>query len=164
MALAMHLSLSTGLVMPNVPAMRQPTVVTACAGIRCAATATTTDTELMGVVVATTAPPPEGFEWSTLPEFGGPPAPVDPPPSPAPAEKTEPAKKTTDASSEWPMLGGSNKAYKVKSGTREAWTPPEGWTKPTKPVQSWYDKGDRLDAAPRAYPYVRSWYDLGLTL
>ena len=74
----------------------------------------------------------------------------------APTTPTEPT--------EWPMLGGTNKAYKVKSGTREAWTPPEGWTKPTKPVQSWYDKGDRLDAAPRANPYVRSWYDLGLTL
>lgn len=27
---------------------------------------------------------------------------------------------------------------------RTVWVPPPGWVKPTKPVQSWYDKGQRL--------------------
>jgi len=27
---------------------------------------------------------------------------------------------------------------------REVWVPPAGWKPPTKPVQSWYDKGQRL--------------------
>ena len=53
---------------------------------------------------------------------------------------------------------------KVKAAARELWVAPEGWVKPAKPVQSWYDKGVRLDDAPRQYPYVRSWYDLGLRL
>ena len=36
---------------------------------------------------------------------------------------------------------------------REVWVPPPGWVKPTKPVQSWYDKGQRLTpVAEKAAP------------
>jgi len=39
-----------------------------------------------------------------------------------------------------------------KTPPREQWDPPPGWMKPTKPVVSWYDRGDRLvpDAKPTA--------------
>ena len=41
---------------------------------------------------------------------------------------------------------------------RELWQPPAGWAAPTKPVASWYDKGERLT------PAVKSWFDAGLRL
>ena len=50
----------------------------------------------------------------------------------------------SDAPAAFPMLGGTNKQYKVKSVAREARTPPPGWEKPTKSVSSWYDRGERL--------------------
>jgi len=52
------------------------------------------------------------------------------------------------------MLGGSGALHPMagpwpKVPAREQWTPPAGWKKPTKPVTSWYDRGDRLvDATP----------------
>jgi hypothetical protein len=53
---------------------------------------------------------------------------------------------------EWPALGGSGAFHPMrgpwpKAPAREQWTPPPGWTKPSKPVLSWYDKGERLTSA-----------------
>jgi len=92
---------------------------------------------------------------------------------------------------EWPMLGGVNKP-RPKRPSREIWTPPPGWTPPTKSVQSWYDRGVRLTtpdtswldadvrletppaATPRTDPVqssyvklpppVHSWFDAGVRL
>jgi len=41
---------------------------------------------------------------------------------------------------------------------REAWCAPADWTKPAKPVTSWYDMGARLR------PPVASWHDKGIRL
>ena len=35
---------------------------------------------------------------------------------------------------------------------RTVWVPPPGWVRPTKPVQSWYDKGQRLTPPVAAKP------------
>ena len=66
---------------------------------------------------------------------------------------------------EWPMLGGSGALHPMagpwpKTPTREQWTPPEGWTPPSKPppVGSWFDAGKRL------VPAVNSWFDIGARL
>jgi hypothetical protein len=54
---------------------------------------------------------------------------------------------------------------------RTVWVPPPGWVKPTKPVQSWYDKGQRLTppvaakAAPAKptnfFDQVKAFFDQG---
>ena len=65
-------------------------------------------------------------------------APVEPPPPPpaAPVVRlvaTGAALGTHRMAGRWPG-----------DPQREMWVPPPGWVKPTKPVQSWYDKGQRL--------------------
>jgi len=49
----------------------------------------------------------------------------------------------------WPAMGGSGAWHPMrgpwpKTPPREQWTPPAGWKPPSKPVTSWYDRGDRL--------------------
>jgi len=75
---------------------------------------------------------------------------ASPPPPPPPRKAV--AKKST-----W-GLGPKAKKVTVSqhrmTGTmpapppREIWKPPPGWKPPTKPVQSWYDKGLRLSPPP----------------
>ena len=63
-------------------------------------------------------------------------APVEPPPPAAPVGDWYKGKRslgTHRSAGRWP---GDAK--------RTVWVPPPGWVKPTKPVQSWYDKGERL--------------------
>ena len=62
-----------------------------------------------------------------------------------------------------PSIGGGGACHPMAgpweaAPARELWEPPAGWTKPTKPVSSWYDKGERLT------PPVSSWYDKGIRL
>jgi hypothetical protein len=59
--------------------------------------------------------------------------------------------KAASTQVEWPALGGSGAFHPMrgpwpKAPAREQWTPPPGWTKPSKPVLSWYDKGERLSS------------------
>ena len=93
------------------------------------------------------------------------PAPPPPPPAPPPA----PIPKS------WPLVGGSGGSHRMRgpyprTPPREQWIPPPGWKPPTKPVTSWYDRGDRLvppappPAAPTAAPpsppsFVKSFDD-----
>ena len=72
------------------------------------------------------------------------------PPPPAP-------KSVPKATKKYPLRGGQP-TWHPKRGPwprdppRELWKPPKGWSKPTKPVTSWYDRGDRLMAAPPPAP------------
>ena len=64
---------------------------------------------------------------------------------------------------EWPAVGGTGGPHRMSgpyppAAAREQWEAPAGWAKPTKPVSSWYDKGERLT------PPVKSWYDTGIRL
>ena len=73
--------------------------------------------------------------------------------------------KTASTQVEWPALGGSGAFHPMrgpwpKAPAREQWTPPPGWIKPSKPVLSWYDKGERLTSAvammaAEATPYAQ---------
>ena len=72
----------------------------------------------------------------------------------APATKPPAARSSKAAStpsgSSWGLNGRRTVSPHRMSGTmpkpkpRQAWKPPKGWTPPKKPVQSWYDRGDRL--------------------
>ena len=86
---------------------------------------------------------------------------------------------STPSGSSWGLHGGLKGPRRTisphrMSGTmpkakpRQAWKPPKGWTPPKKPVQSWYDRGDRLTppspppAPPEAPPppaKKKSWAD-----
>ena len=51
----------------------------------------------------------------------------------------------------WPAMGGSGAWHPMrgpwpKTPPREQWIPPAGWKPPSKPVTSWYDRGDRLSS------------------
>jgi len=69
-----------------------------------------------------------------------------------PSAPNAPAKKASSPSSarrKWPLRGGSGGPHPMRGPwppppPREQWTPPPGWKKPSKPVQSWYDRGVRL--------------------
>ena len=99
------------------------------------------------------------------------------PSPPKPAKSTPPARKPVarakpkgwglgnygKSKAPHPMAGPWPKAPK-----REEWVPPEGWEPPKKPVQSWYDRGERLKppapppaAAPTApaKPTLKSFLD-----
>merc|ERR1719183_528277 len=77
-----------------------------------------------------------------------PPAPVVAPPPPPPAPPPPPPSPT-----DW-YTGKRTAGYHRSAGRwpgdpkREVWVPPAGWKPPTKPVQSWYDKGLRLEPPP----------------
>jgi len=79
-------------------------------------------------------------------------------PAPPPPAEASPAPAPPPSPKNWPMKGGSGAAHPLagpwpKTPVREIWTPPPGWKPPTKPVTSWYDRGDRLvAAAPAAAP------------
>merc|ERR1719310_156487 len=82
-----------------------------------------------------------------------PPAPLPTPPTPA----TETAPPPPPAPQDWPLRGGGGGTHRAagrwpKPAARELWTPPPGWTPPTKPVSSWYDRGIRLASAAPAEP------------
>eukprot|EP00908_Phaeocystis_cordata_P003475 Transcript_13807.p1 GENE.Transcript_13807~~Transcript_13807.p1 ORF type:complete len:348 (+),score=12.97 Transcript_13807:55-1098(+) len=100
-------------------------------------------------------------------------APVVAPPPPPPAPPPPPPSPT-----DW-YTGKRTAGYHRSAGRwpgdpkREMWVPPAGWKPPTKPVQSWYDKGLRLEPppAPPAAPekakpsstafmdQVKAWFD-----
>ena len=75
-------------------------------------------------------------------------APVVAPPPPPPAPPPPPPSPT-----DW-YTGKRTAGYHRSAGRwpgdpkREMWVPPAGWKPPTKPVQSWYDKGLRLEPPP----------------
>ena len=59
----------------------------------------------------------------------------------------------------WPLVGGPGGPHPKRGPwprdpPRQQWEPPPGWVPPTKPVSSWYDRGDRLvpPAPPPAPP------------
>ena len=99
--------------------------------------------------------PPPGFVWA---EDLADAAPATPPAKPVVSwydsgkrlsSPVTVATKTASTQVEWPALGGSGAFHPMrgpwpKAPAREQWTPPPGWIKPSKPVSSWYDKGDRL--------------------
>ena len=99
--------------------------------------------------------PPPGFVWA---EDLADAAPATPPAKPVVSwydsgkrlsAPVTVATKTASTQVEWPALGGSGAFHPMrgpwpKAPAREQWTPPPGWIKPSKPVSSWYDKGDRL--------------------
>ena len=70
----------------------------------------------------------------------------------SPSAPSPPARKPPSFSSsrkKWPLRGGSGGPHPMRGPwppppPRELWTPPPGWKKPSKPVQSWYDRGVRL--------------------
>ena len=76
------------------------------------------------------------------------------------------ALKIGQTSFEWkkPKLLNDDPAHqnppKPKPVARKVWKPPFGW----KPPAVDYSKAPAAAAAPRAFPYVRSWYDLGMRL
>ena len=86
-----------------------------------------------------------------------------PPPKAKAAAPAAPKAKAKPTGTGWGLhskarrvtIGGHPKQGNMpKPKPREIWTPPPGWTPPTKPVQSWYDKGLRLEppAPPPAPP------------
>ena len=101
--------------------------------------------------------PPPGFVWA---EDLADAAPATPPAKPVVSwydsgkrlsAPVTVATKTASTQVEWPALGGSGAFHPMrgpwpKAPAREQWTPPPGWTKPSKPVLSWYDKGERLSS------------------
>lgn len=82
------------------------------------------------------------------------------------AEKPKPKPKPRVVKSTWGIVPTARlkkvsshrcQGTMPKTPTRELWTPPADWKPPTKPVSSWYDRGDRLTppeppAAPAAPP------------
>ena len=99
--------------------------------------------------------PPPGFVWA---EDLADAAPATPPAKPVVSwydsgkrlsSPVTVATKTASTQVEWPALGGSGAFHPMrgpwpKAPAREQWTPPPGWKPPSKPVTSWYDRGDRL--------------------
>ena len=63
------------------------------------------------------------------------------PPKPTAAER--------QSSQKWKPVGGGSSTHRgagrwARQPARKLWVPPKGWEPPTKPVSSWYDRGDRL--------------------
>lgn len=81
----------------------------------------------------------------------------------------------TEEQEQWPFVGGTHKYHFMRGPyppppRRELWTPPEGWTPPSRKVavESWYDSGVRLQPAEAMVAptpvTVASWYDSGTRL
>ena len=102
-------------------------------------------------------------------EIWKPPPGYSPPSMPSPAAAAPaaaaPAAATTSGKDSWGLTGaegyrGGVNPPKPKPVARKVWKPPFGW----KPPSVDYSKAPAAAAAPRAFPYVRSWYDLGMRL
>ena len=79
------------------------------------------------------------------------------PPSAAPVTVAVAVAARPAPPKEWPAVGGGSAPHRMrgpwpKEPAREQWEPPPGWRKPSKPVTSWYDRGDRLVPAKPAAP------------
>jgi hypothetical protein len=89
-----------------------------------------------------------GLAFASTQSDTSPPAPAPPQPVPTPKPKRVSRPRFGN---KWPMKGGTNKP-KPKKPPRELWKPPPDWEPPRKPVQSWYDCGERLTPAEPVEP------------